>query len=115
MTHASKPTKKRTPKQTGSAPSASSQPVTNTGDTSTSPEWFGAQTRDKFSSKVVEAQVLSQGELMDREVLRTLEPLMSSQDKLKYHDQMHPPKDAHLSRLGAEIRRSLGGTVMGRD
>lgn len=57
------------------------------------------------------AQTLSEDELCLREAIRNLWPLLSSGTKNRYKDLVDPPKDARLSKLGAEIRRGSDGRM----
>jgi hypothetical protein len=51
--------------------------------------------------------VESQEDLMWREAIRNLEPLLSGQMKLQYADVLHPAQDAALYQKGVEVREFL--------
>lgn len=109
--HASKPAKKRTRKPSGSAPLESApRPIQST-DESTSNDWFDAPRKSRFADRAEAAVTLTEDDLILREALRNLEPLMSDGTKARYHDLMYPPKTPDQSRRSAEIRRDRNGSV----
>lgn len=109
--HADKPKKQRTRKPAGFAPSASIPSPTPTTSTPTSDDWVKVAPK-RFEERVSrESTEQTQDELELREAIRNLEPLLSPETKLKFKDILQPHKDARLSKLGAEVRRYLDGTV----
>ena len=110
--HADKPKKQRTRKPAGSAPSASIPSPIPTTSTPTSDDWVQTAPK-KFEEKVSREELPEQiqDELELREAIRNLEPLLHRRAKAQYRDMLQPRKDARLSKLGAEVRRYLNGTV----
>ena len=107
MTHADKglPQPRRKPR--GSGRTASSPSSTPPIAEITSTDFPLAPKRSRFESKVAEATELTQDELIEREAIRNLWPLLSSSEQRKHKDLIDPPKSASLSKKAAEVRRYL--------
>lgn len=109
MTHAAQKSKPKRTKQTGSAPTVS--PTPSPIPTSTiveSSDWFAPQTgTSKFAAKAEAASTLTQDELIEREAIRNLWPLLNGPARAAHKDLVDPPKGARLSRTAAEMRRLM--------
>jgi hypothetical protein len=110
VTHADRKKKPRKSKQTGSVQSESvlTSPQSLSPDTNSDLFAWNAAQESKFAAKAESASILSEDELIEREAIRNLAPILSKSALRTYHDQLETPKDARLSRQGAELRRQLG-------
>jgi hypothetical protein len=105
VAHAPKEPKQRSRKPSGSSPSASTLPITlNTAssifDTSLAP----APTRFQDA----ELRELSEEERILREIVKTLEPILSRRDKATYRHLLEPKRNSYLSKKRQEVLRGLG-------
>jgi hypothetical protein len=71
---------------------------------------MGAPKVSRFQKKVDE-QVLSEDDLMFREAVRNLYPILSTGERYKYRELVDTPKTASMSKQAAEVRRSLDGSM----
>lgn len=108
--HADKPKKQRPRKPTGSSLSASIPTPTPITSSSTQDDWVPALIEPKVHFSATET-ILTEDQLMFREMLRNLLPLLSAQDKVIYKEIMESPKSAAMMLRRTEVRRMLHGTL----
>jgi hypothetical protein len=89
------------------APSASTAEPTPSqlSEPSTSDDWLTTSSKPKLEAPA--ARVETQEELIWKEAIRNLEPLLSGQEKLRYASILQPQQDAALYQKGVEVRASL--------
>lgn len=109
--HAGKEKKLPKRKPAGFAPSASiPSPILPTSEPTSTP-WESAPKKSRFQ-EIADQPKDDSEDARIRQVLFLFEDMLSKGTLAKYKHIMYPKRDAHLFRLGIEVRRSLDGRTM---
>jgi len=79
---------------------------------STTEDWPTEKKESAFKKRASESNVvLSQDDLLFREALRNLWPIISEQDKFRFKDIVEPPVGADVMKERVEVRRQINGNL----